>query len=44
VRTDLEGALTFTFAPGHPLAPASARAQRARYWLAAPLVEAPPLD
>ena len=44
VRTDLAGALTFTFAPDRPLAPASARAERARYWLDAPLVAAAPLD
>jgi competence protein ComEC len=43
VRTDLEGALTI-MVDGRPLAAAGARAQRARYWLDAPLREASPLD
>ncbi|MFO1317167.1 MAG: DNA internalization-related competence protein ComEC/Rec2 [Burkholderiales bacterium] len=44
VRTDLAGALTFTFAPGRALAPESARAQRARYWLDVPRAAAAPLE
>ena len=44
VRTDLAGALSFTFAAGRDLAPESARAQRARYWLDVPRAAAAPLD
>jgi competence protein ComEC len=36
VRTDIEGAVTLTFAPGTPLRPVSARDQRRRYWMDAP--------
>ena len=35
-RTDMDGAVTFTFAPGVPLVPVSARDQRGRYWMDAP--------
>jgi len=35
-RTDLEGAVTLSFAPGTPLLPTSARDQRRRYWMDAP--------
>ena len=35
-RTDLEGAITLTFAPGVALEPVSARAMRRRYWMDAP--------
>jgi competence protein ComEC len=35
-RTDLEGAVTLSFAPGTPLLPISARDQRRRYWTDAP--------
>lgn len=44
VRTDLEGAITLTFAAGQALVPASARAERARYWLDAPVSLLPLLD
>jgi competence protein ComEC len=36
VRTDMEGAVTLTFAPGTPLQPVSARDLRRRYWMDAP--------
>jgi len=36
VRTDMEGAVTLTFAPGTPLQPASARELRRRYWMDSP--------
>ena len=36
LRTDMNGAITLTFAPGVPLAPVSARDQRRRYWMDAP--------
>jgi len=36
LRTDIEGAVTLTFAPGTPLRPVSARDQRRRYWMDAP--------
>jgi competence protein ComEC len=35
-RTDVDGAITLSFAPGTPLMPASARDQRRRYWMDAP--------
>jgi competence protein ComEC len=44
VRTDLAGAVTLTFDGKAGLAPMSARAQRARYWLDAPMPEAAALD
>jgi competence protein ComEC len=43
VRTDLEGAITLTFA-GETLVPASARAERARYWLDRPIASLPSID
>jgi competence protein ComEC len=36
LRTDMEGAITLTFAPGTPLQPVSARDLRRRYWMDAP--------
>jgi competence protein ComEC len=36
IRTDIEGAVTLSFAPGTPLLPISARDQRRRYWMDAP--------
>jgi competence protein ComEC len=36
-RTDLEGAVGLAFVPGAPLAPASARADHARYWMDLPV-------
>jgi competence protein ComEC len=36
LRTDLEGAVTLSFAPGTPLLPISARDQRRRYWMDVP--------
>lgn len=36
-RTDLEGAVTLSFAPGMPLLPTSARDLRRRYWMDAPV-------
>jgi hypothetical protein len=36
VRTDMEGAVTLTFAQRTPLQPVSARDQRRRYWMDAP--------
>jgi len=36
LRTDLEGAVTLSFAPGTPLLPVSARDQRRRYWMDVP--------
>ena len=44
VRTDLEGAIALTFTEGRTLAPESARAHRARYWLDVPVAQEPPLD
>jgi competence protein ComEC len=44
VRTDLEGAITLTFSADSALVPASARAQRARYWLDAPDSSLPSID
>lgn len=44
MRTDVEGAIAFTFDGAVPPAALSARAQRARYWLGAPVAEGPPLD
>jgi competence protein ComEC len=35
-RTDMEGAVTLSFAPGTPLLPTSARVERRRYWMDAP--------
>ncbi len=35
-RTDFEGAVTFSFAPGTALLPAAARDQRRRYWMDVP--------
>jgi competence protein ComEC len=43
VRTDLEGALTLVF-DGRRLVAGGARAQRARYWLDAPVRDAGALD
>ena len=37
VRTDLEGAITLSFAPQTPLLPVAAREQRRRYWMDAPM-------
>ena len=39
-RTDLDGALTFTFAPGFSLAPRAEREHDRRYWYDTPLREA----
>jgi competence protein ComEC len=36
-RTDRDGALTFTFAPGSPRAPRAERAHERRYWRDAPV-------
>jgi competence protein ComEC len=36
LRTDMEGAVTLSFAPGTPLRPVSARDLRRRYWMDAP--------
>jgi competence protein ComEC len=36
VRTDIEGAVTLTFAPGTPPRPVSARDRRRRYWMDSP--------
>jgi competence protein ComEC len=36
LRTDIEGAVTLTFAPETPLRPVSARDQRRRYWMDPP--------
>jgi len=44
VRTDLAGAIALTFAEGRAPDPASARAQRARYWLDAPVAQETPFD
>jgi competence protein ComEC len=44
VRTDLEGAITLTFAASQDLAPASARAERARYWLDTPASSLPSIE
>jgi competence protein ComEC len=44
VRTDLEGAITLTFAASQDLAPASARAERARYWLDTPASSPPSIE
>ncbi len=35
-RTDFEGAVTLSFAPGAPLVPVAARDQRRRYWMDVP--------
>ena len=44
-RTDHDGALTFTFAPGSPRAPRAEREHDRRYWRDAPVRgEATPLD
>jgi competence protein ComEC len=44
-RTDHDGALTFTFAPGSPRTPRAERAHDRRYWRDAPVRgEATPLD
>jgi competence protein ComEC len=44
-RTDLDGALTFTFARDAPRDPRAARDEHRRYWRAAPIRQAaPPLD
>ena len=44
-RTDHDGALTFTFAPGSPRAPRAERAHDRRYWRDAPVRgEATPLE
>mgnify|MGYP003694562609 CR=1 FL=1 len=37
MRTDLEGAITLSFAPQTPLLPVSAREQRQRYWMDPPV-------
>ena len=39
IRTDVAGAVTLTFAPDAPLVPVSARDQRRRYWMDAPVRE-----
>ena len=44
VRTDLEGAITLTFAAGESLTPAFARVERARYWLDTPVSSLPSID
>jgi competence protein ComEC len=44
VRTDLEGAVTLTFAADAVLVPSSARAERARYWLDAPVASLPSIE
>jgi competence protein ComEC len=36
MRTDLDGAITLSFAPQTPLLPVAAREQRRRYWMDAP--------
>jgi competence protein ComEC len=38
-RTDLDGAVTLSFAAGVPLLPILAREQRRRYWMDAPVLE-----
>jgi len=44
-RTDYDGALTFSFAPGSSRAPRAERADDRRYWREAPVRgDAPPLD
>ncbi|MEP7181999.1 MAG: DNA internalization-related competence protein ComEC/Rec2 [Betaproteobacteria bacterium] len=43
-RTDYDGALTFTFAPGAPLAPRAEREFDRRYWREPPVRDALPLD
>ena len=44
-RTDHDGALTFTFAPGSPRTPRAERAHDRRYWRDAPVRgDATPLD
>jgi competence protein ComEC len=44
LRTDVEGAVTLTFAPGTPLQPMSARDLRRRYWMDAPEPATPVAD
>ncbi len=44
LRTDLDGAITFTFAPGVPVVPVSARRDAMRYWHDRPDAAAAPLD
>jgi len=41
-RTDYDGALTFEFAPGTPIAPRAERDQDRRYWRDAPVRDASP--
>jgi competence protein ComEC len=43
-RTDLDGALTFTFAAGAAPTPQAVRVRRRRYWQDPPRPEASPLD
>ena len=43
-RTDYDGALTFTFAPGVPRSPRAEREHDRRYWRDAPALEAPPAE
>jgi len=44
VRTDLEGAVTLTFAPETPLRPVSARDQKRRYWMDSPFPANPEIE
>jgi hypothetical protein len=45
LRTDHDGALTFTFAPGSPRTPRAERAHDRRYWRDAPVRgDATPLE
>jgi len=43
-RTDLDGALAFSFAAGSGLRPQAERERRRRYWQDPPLTDTPPLD
>ena len=43
-RTDLDGALEFSFAAGSGLRPQAERERRRRYWQDPPLTDTPPLD
>jgi len=44
LRTDLDGAITFTFAPGPPVVPVASRREAVRYWHDRPDAQAAPLD
>lgn len=44
LRTDLDGAIVFTFAPGKPVAPVASRREAMRYWHDRPDAQAAPLD